>query len=110
MNILSILHLITVVNNAQNESKKITTSNSCPIEDYCLNGGTCTIVTEQDSQVLRCSCPPGFVGLRCQIITDICETKSCSNRGLCSRINTSESGYECYCNGNHFTQIKHFNS
>jgi hypothetical protein len=31
---------------------------------YCYNQGTCVLV----GQTITCRCPPGFIGIRCQVL------------------------------------------
>lgn len=37
---------------------------ACPLEGYCLNGGTCSFIPWMGE--LSCSCAPGFQGARCE--------------------------------------------
>ena len=37
---------------------------ACPIQGYCLNGGTCSFIPWLGE--MSCSCAPGFQGTRCE--------------------------------------------
>ncbi len=68
--------------------KAITT---CPIENYCRNGGTCSL----ENELLTCSCSNGVYGRQCEI--NNCYNQSCNSNGKCfGELN----GYRCTCKGN----------
>ncbi|XP_068096159.1 protein crumbs homolog 1 isoform X2 [Hyperolius riggenbachi] len=66
-----------------NEKKNIT----------CYNFSNCTEV----NGVLGCSCQPGFVGKRCEIDYDECESNPCLNNGLCQNL---PNRFHCICDLN----------
>ncbi|THD26930.1 hypothetical protein D915_002340 [Fasciola hepatica] len=43
-------------------------------ENSCLNGGVCEIRADHQEQKFVCHCPPGFTGLRCNVISLINDT------------------------------------
>ncbi|CAL7947161.1 unnamed protein product [Xylocopa violacea] len=67
----------------------------------CQNGGRCEIL----NQTPRCTCPPGYSGLYCEINIDDCAPDAegnvpCKNDGKCyDGINN----YTCDCNGTGYT-------
>ena len=38
-------------------------------DDPCFNGGTCTLQQEGNDLVPTCTCPPGYMGARCQLLS-----------------------------------------
>ncbi|KAK7016210.1 long-chain fatty acid transporter fat1 [Halocaridina rubra] len=56
----------------------------------CLNAGTC----DEDGISYRCTCPPRFTGLQCQIDTAPCSSSPCLNGGKCIVVGHS---YKCQC-------------
>lgn len=68
----------------------------------------------QDLNKIECSCPPGFVGPRCETNINECNSIPCKNHGLCidgpnnytcDCSHTGYTGYNCdedinECNGN----------
>ncbi|XP_018420048.1 PREDICTED: protein crumbs homolog 1 [Nanorana parkeri] len=59
----------------------------------CYNYSNCTEV----NGVLGCSCLPGFVGKRCEIDFDECESNPCLNGGLCQNLPNE---FHCICDLN----------
>ncbi|CAF1091235.1 unnamed protein product [Adineta ricciae] len=57
----------------------------------CLNGGTCD---DDNSTNIRCICPAGFAGPRCEW-TSVCSTNTCQNNGTCRQIAPTMA--ECLC-------------
>lgn len=75
----------------------------------CQNNGTCTV---DPSGLVKCKCPSGFIGTACEIDTSICETKNCSNKGIC--VTALGGDYLCICNrmllGNYYIKYFEFNN
>ena len=79
----------------------------------CHNGGTCTNanITCQSgdgcipltADDITCRCQPGYSGMRCEIVTDLCLLFPCRNGGTCTNTNSSSS-FVCEC-GNEFTGL-----
>ncbi|KAG9336604.1 hypothetical protein JZ751_002951 [Albula glossodonta] len=83
---------------------------NCDISIYachgqCLNGGTCKPDKLQDNMHLclpgqdehrgyHCSCPPGFVGIHCEIQRNKCTSNPCRNGGQCHNVVDS---FVCEC-------------
>ncbi|KAM9326860.1 protein crumbs homolog 1 [Gastrophryne carolinensis] len=59
----------------------------------CYNYSNCTEV----NGVLGCSCEPGFVGERCEIDYDECESNPCLNGGICQNL---PNRFHCICDLN----------
>ncbi|XP_075473161.1 protein crumbs homolog 1 isoform X3 [Ascaphus truei] len=59
----------------------------------CYNYGNCTEVGGE----LRCVCLTGFVGERCEIDIDECDSDPCLNGGLCQNL---PNRYHCLCDMN----------
>ncbi|KAG8436582.1 hypothetical protein GDO86_007622 [Hymenochirus boettgeri] len=66
-----------------NEKKNIT----------CYNYSNCT----EGGGNLRCTCFPGFVGERCEIDVDECDSDPCLNGGLCQNL---PNRFHCICDMN----------
>ncbi|KAJ8679887.1 hypothetical protein QAD02_015674 [Eretmocerus hayati] len=67
----------------------------------CLNGASCLEDAHGD---YSCSCQPGFVGQRCEMVAGsrVCDARPCRNEGTCFEIEPYEddetgSGYRCEC-------------
>ncbi len=61
---------------------------TCPIENYCLNGGTCNL----ENELLLCVCTKGVYGRQCEI--NNCYNQSCGGNGECiGELNS----YYCIC-------------
>ncbi|XP_069825102.1 protein crumbs homolog 1 [Dendropsophus ebraccatus] len=60
----------------------------------CYNYSNCTEVRG----VLGCSCQPGFVGERCEIDFDECESNPCLNGGICQNL---PNRFHCICDMNY---------
>jgi len=59
----------------------------------CLNGGTCSLDTENSSGY-QCACVTGMQGATCETQTNLCSDVVCANGGTCvSRLN----GFRCAC-------------
>lgn len=78
----------------------------CADENYCLNGGTCVVV--EHTNQMRCLCPHGFYGTRCQT-RDICQTlvaDSLTGEQICGRIQrqcvTGDKFFRCKCKPNEY--------
>ncbi|KAG9483301.1 hypothetical protein GDO78_009302 [Eleutherodactylus coqui] len=56
----------------------------------CYNFSNCT----EKKGVLGCSCEPGFVGERCEIDVDECESNPCLNGGICQNL---PNRFHCIC-------------
>ncbi|XP_078500152.1 protein crumbs homolog 1 [Lissotriton helveticus] len=59
----------------------------------CFNYGNCT-KTKND---LHCNCLPGFIGERCEIDLDECQSDPCLNGGLCQNL---PNRFQCICDIN----------
>ncbi|KAM3914940.1 protein crumbs homolog 1 isoform 2-T2 [Leptodactylus fuscus] len=59
----------------------------------CYNHSNCT----EENGVLGCSCQPGFVGERCEIDIDECESNPCLNGGICQNL---PNRFHCICDLN----------
>ncbi|XP_041446523.1 protein crumbs homolog 1 isoform X2 [Xenopus laevis] len=59
----------------------------------CYNRSNCT----EERGKLRCTCLPGFVGERCEIDVDECESNPCLNGGLCQNL---PNRFHCICDLN----------
>uniref|UniRef100_A0A4W3K6J7 Crumbs cell polarity complex component 1 n=1 Tax=Callorhinchus milii TaxID=7868 RepID=A0A4W3K6J7_CALMI len=55
----------------------------------CYNGGNCT-----DKKNVRCNCPLGFSGSRCEMDADECQSDPCLNGGLCQNL---PGRFQCIC-------------
>jgi len=69
---------------------------------YCLNGGTCYIISMNQ---IACSCSAGFEGVNCQTAVvdtvkttnlDLCNPNPCLNGGVC-QANNSIGSASCNC-------------
>ncbi|XP_075038685.1 protein crumbs homolog 1 isoform X2 [Mixophyes fleayi] len=60
----------------------------------CYNFSNCT----NEQGILGCSCQPGFVGNRCEIDVDECESNPCLNGGLCQNL---PNRFHCFCDLNY---------
>ncbi|ELT90664.1 hypothetical protein CAPTEDRAFT_181612 [Capitella teleta] len=65
----------------------------CEDNGSCQNGGTCQVAPTYWAGY-RCSCPPGFIGLTCQI--NFCDEArmTCRNGGTCE---PKPGGFNCAC-------------
>lgn len=73
-------------------------ASSC-LSELCLNGGECAVAAgdREASDALKCICPQGFGGSRCEIVRP-CDKKPCLNGGECWPVGSGEnSTFECYC-------------
>ncbi|XP_063282157.1 protein crumbs homolog 1 isoform X2 [Pelobates fuscus] len=59
----------------------------------CYNYGNCTVEGGEP----RCTCLPGFVGERCEVDVDECESDPCLNGGLCQNL---PNRFHCICDVN----------
>ncbi|KAJ1171830.1 hypothetical protein NDU88_003688 [Pleurodeles waltl] len=59
----------------------------------CFNYGNCTEIKNE----LRCICLPGFMGERCEIDIDECQSDPCLNGGLCQNL---PNRFQCICDVN----------
>ena len=59
----------------------------------CLHGGTCT---EDGVAGIICSCPPGYVGIACEVDVDACQSRPCLNDAGCV---DGVEVYRCECMG-----------
>ncbi|XP_069497615.1 protein crumbs homolog 1 isoform X2 [Ambystoma mexicanum] len=59
----------------------------------CYNYGNCTEIKNE----LRCICLPGFMGERCEIDIDECQSDPCLNGGLCQNL---PNRFHCICDVN----------
>ena len=49
--------------------------------DTCLNYGICVPVGDFSSDLIRCSCQPGYTGVQCQTNIDDCQQHQCGAHG-----------------------------
>ena len=49
------------------------------LSDPCLNGGVCLDLVA----TFECTCPPGFIGVQCEVNPDECESLPCENNATC---------------------------
>ncbi|XP_068719978.1 sushi, von Willebrand factor type A, EGF and pentraxin domain-containing protein 1-like [Montipora capricornis] len=60
------------------------------VSNPCINGGTCVNTKES----YRCDCPPGFIGVNCQIEINECLSLPCYRQSTCvDKVNS----YQCLC-------------
>ena len=52
---------------------------TCPIENYCQNGGTCDLIDD----LLVCKCLPGIIGRQCEINNNVVVKEACPIQGFC---------------------------
>lgn len=71
--------------------RNCTIENPTCIDQPCLNFGGCE---DLPNQQFKCTCPPGFVGLRCEF-EDPCLIKPCKNGARCFSNNLGKR--ECHC-------------
>jgi hypothetical protein len=73
--------------------------------DHFENNSLSSISERYSDNFEHCSCPAGYIGLRCEIRVDICpgSTHACFHGGVCSTTNndgtSSNTIYECDCSG-----------
>lgn len=65
------------------------------INNPCMNNGTCKVLSTGDGK-FDCDCLKGFIGSRCEIDRNDCESQPCLNGGICiDEIGT----FKCNCSG-----------
>lgn len=60
----------------------------------CQRGGTCSPAATDTGY--KCDCPPGYSGLRCELVGDRCYPGVCGSRGTCIDL-ANNLGYKCVC-------------
>ena len=63
----------------------------------CFNGGTC----QPDGHYFTCTCPPNYIGERCEFVIDPCLDKLCLNGGKCVVSGTKQP--DGYCDHSNVT-------
>ncbi|PIK61425.1 putative fibropellin-1 isoform X2 [Apostichopus japonicus] len=62
----------------------------------CQNSGECSsVVAGSGTEYTHCDCPPGYIGIFCQISTEGCSPNPCLNGGLC--LASSPTTVTCQC-------------
>lgn len=81
----------------RNCEQKMTQHPLCD-KNPCVNDGVCRV--QPNANTFDCDCPEGFIGSRCEINNDDCESDPCFNSGRCI---DEVRGFVCDCIGTGYT-------